>query len=519
MKCDGNKPMCNQCVRFNRTEECEYSEVSTPSTARVLEQHIARLQSRIHELEQDDPSAVRLHDPHAAYKQSEASTSRPQAGQEWWDMPEPPPQITRNIVNRFLPFATTFGFFFDKSAFLTALFSPTVSKPRPPIVLRNVVYLWGVQLSTEQEVQSRVPIFLNRALRSIHVALSTAQQQDTLYVLQAEILLAYFFFHNGRLAEGKFHSNAAVSLAIMCNLHKVAAPQRRGSQDVLFDANTFLPPPRDAVEEGERIHAFWTTFVLDKCWIVALGSPSILIEDQGNSSTRIDSPWPQNMEHYGQRPISPNPGCTISKFLETLSSGNDGGDSSRLATLAKAAALYERADRLASLWEKDIMANQEDFVQLDSCIERFKQTLPAPERLQSPSIEMLHSLLVVHTLSQCATIQLHVRFVMQSSASRGRCLSAANAVVRIAQVLPIQQMRNVSPIMAVFYTSTHDILLGGLRSLRSMRSDWASSSAMPGYEALETTLKHLVTITEHFAISSPIMNSQLAKIRQAHAST
>lgn len=178
--------------------------------------------------------------------------------------------------------------------------------------------------------------------------------------------------------------------------------------------------------------------------------------------------------------MSPNPGRTISKFLETLTTGNDGGDSSRLATLAKAAALYERADRLASLWEKgrlkysianhmglidpilDVMSDQEDFVQLDACIERFKQTLPAPDRVQSPSIEMLHSLLVVHTLSQCATIQLHVRFVMQSSASRGRCLSAANAIVRIAQVLPVQQMRHVSPIMAVSvsgwsYTYPHEI--------------------------------------------------------------
>jgi len=273
------------------------------------------------------------------------------------------------------------------------------------------------------------------------------------------------------------------------------------------------------MEEGERIHAWWTTFVLDKCWIVALGSPSLIIEEQDNSSTRIDTPWPKNMEYYGQRPMSPNPGRTVQKFLDTLSSGNDGGDSSRLATLAKAAVLYERADRLASFWEKNIMAYQEDFVQLDGCIERFKQTLPAPERLQNPSMEMLHGLLVVHTLTQCATIQLHVRFVMQSSTSRSRCLSAANAVVRIAQVLPIQQMRYVSPIIAVFYTSVNDVLLGGLRSLRSMRSAWASSSAMPGDQVLEATLGQLVTITEHFATTSPIMNGQLAKIRQAHAST
>ena len=120
-----------------------------------------------------------------------------------------------------------------------------------------------------------------------------------------------------------------------------------------------------------------------------------------------------------------------------------------------------------------MMAHQEEFVQLDTCIERFKATLPVPERLQSPSIEMLHSLLVVHTLAQCATIQLHVRFVMQSSTSRSRCLTAANSVVRIAQTLPIQQMRYVSPIMAVsrhfprvgwscVYTHDNLIILSGL---------------------------------------------------------
>lgn len=170
-------------------------------------------------------------------------------------------------------------------------------------MLRNVVYLWGVQLSSERQYSSKVQVFLNRSLRTIHVALSAAQQQDTLYVLQAEILLAYFFFHNGRLAEGKFHSNAAVSLATMCNLHKVAAPRRTStssSGDILSEFSTFLPPPRDAMEEGERIHAWWTTFLLDKSWVVALGSPSIIVEDQESSTTRIDTPWPMSLEYYGQ---------------------------------------------------------------------------------------------------------------------------------------------------------------------------------------------------------------------------
>ena len=50
--------------------------------------------------------------------------------------------------------------------------------------------------------------------------------------------------------------------------------------------------------------------------------------------------------------MSPNSGRTVQRFLDSLLTANDGGDSSRLATLAKAAALYERADRLALFWEK-----------------------------------------------------------------------------------------------------------------------------------------------------------------------
>ena len=86
-KCDGNKPKCNQCLRFNRPEDCEYNEVVVPSTARVLEERAARLESRIQELQQDDPTLVRLHNP---YNQAPSGPN-----QEWWEVPDPPPRVAQ----------------------------------------------------------------------------------------------------------------------------------------------------------------------------------------------------------------------------------------------------------------------------------------------------------------------------------------------------------------------------------------------------------------------------------------
>lgn len=206
-------------------------------------------------------------------------------------------ELSTHSVQYFLREALKFGFFLDATRFVAAFASPTASRPRPPSVLRNAVYLWGINLSQDPQYTARESVFLGRALRSVHVALSTAheQQQNTLLVLQAEILLAYYFFHCNRLLEGKFHASAAVSLAIMCNLHQINTHQG-GFQSA---GQAFLPPPVDHTDEAERICAWWATFILDKSWVVALSAPAIINETQ-EPSTVIHTPWPLTIDQYAQ---------------------------------------------------------------------------------------------------------------------------------------------------------------------------------------------------------------------------
>lgn len=58
-----------------------------------------------------------------------------------------------------------------------------------------------------------------------------------------------------------------------------------------------LQEPRDQIEEGERINAFWAVFVMDRCLAVMLGPP-LVISDIDAPGMHIDTPWPLEMETY-----------------------------------------------------------------------------------------------------------------------------------------------------------------------------------------------------------------------------
>ncbi len=121
--------------------------------------------------------------------------------------------------------------------------------------------------------------------------------------MQAEVLLANYFFNANRQLEGVYHTNAAVSIAMASKLHTIRSAGRSRSGD----SSTYrLPPPADALEEGERINGFWTVFTLDRCWAIASGSPPAFTDDEA-TGTQIDTPWPMDLPMYQSVSISVSP--------------------------------------------------------------------------------------------------------------------------------------------------------------------------------------------------------------------
>ncbi|KAJ7771493.1 hypothetical protein B0H16DRAFT_1305750 [Mycena metata] len=53
LKCDGTRPVCNQCVKMNRDEECEYDDKKQKSRTQKLKEKLSALEQRLRELESE----------------------------------------------------------------------------------------------------------------------------------------------------------------------------------------------------------------------------------------------------------------------------------------------------------------------------------------------------------------------------------------------------------------------------------------------------------------------------------
>jgi hypothetical protein len=184
------------------------------------------------------------------------------------------------------------GLFLEKNRFLTAASHNQLS---PSLV--HVINLWGVTLSTHTRYDEE-PL-LNRTVQSISLALSNPERQGDAYThriietIQAEYLLSQYFFYKGRVLEGNLHMITAISMVVSTRMHQIGSPSMAGLRSSL------LEPPKDAVEEGERVHAFWAVLALNNCWTSIIGSTSNF-DYTTNEENRVDTPWPMDMEFYAQ---------------------------------------------------------------------------------------------------------------------------------------------------------------------------------------------------------------------------
>ncbi|KAK7024742.1 fungal-trans domain-containing protein [Favolaschia claudopus] len=555
VKCDEQRPKCGPCSRSLAFQDCEYDDAG-PSRIQMLEEQISILEARIHELENpSSPSdTVFLRNPFtrsqeespaSSHEQSMVSIQNPSEatgfGSAALDLSLsnvsnsaliPVAELGRLMHSFLYHHSSHFGLFLNVQSLEESLMGRT--EPRPTAALIDVVALLAISLSDSGPEFTSIyeSIYLSRALRTSVEALSPGAHQQhrnsIIHAIQAEVLLSYYFLKNSRILEAKYHISAAVSLVLCSHLHRLGSahsdvdpPSTVNLLGAPSSTVSLLPPAQNSIEQNERINAFWTVLTLSCCWTTADGSPPNMLLAGGNGgagmNARVDTPWPADFNESGdtegvgsRMPPGNGETNTITAFLDGMEE-NDGNGLSLRALHSKAAILFEQAALVAERKRED------------SLLEKFKST-SLHAILTNNSVEgpRAREILVIHTLTHVATMQLHNPFIMEYHRSRLRVLDSARAVVGFLERLNLDrdEFSVVDPIMGTLLMATGQVLITELSLLRinnalsvSSLGDVANLQQEQSLiEAIETILKAM----KRFAVKCVLIESQLTAMQELY---
>ncbi|KAL0574729.1 hypothetical protein V5O48_007236 [Marasmius crinis-equi] len=339
--------------------------------------------------------------------------------------------------------------------------------------------------------------------------LASPHPKRVIHAIQAEVLLANYFFHTQRMLEGKYRLNTALSLIAGAGLHRIrSANSSRPS--------ALLPIPVDSVEEGEMINAFWTVYSMHNVWdSIQPGSGPVVFDRDGQ---RVDVPWPLDMTDYeqdenGTTPL-PSGYSTVRNFLSSVPTVSGRG-TSLMAMYSKASILFCRATSLAGS-SRTIDMNgsaRESFIasfdDLDGLIDSFTGELPPLHRHSSNT--GIHLAILTHTLTYTSTIQLHSTFSRSDVRSHRKSLAAARAAVDLVSSIPEieDDPRSPNPIMAVLWGIIGHVLADELRRLRAN----PRSAPAERRKDLAGMLEGLLAAMEAFGGFSALMAYEAEQLR------
>ncbi|KAJ7444248.1 hypothetical protein B0H11DRAFT_284953 [Mycena galericulata] len=512
IKCDGRTP-CNRC-RGRSNDGCEYQHGSqVPSTktqdqrvprasrTKALQDTIARLEARLRELEhpEDSASVVTLCYP---YLQSVPPALFIPSS------PSQDPDDTFTPTAKVIEMRLLEAFFAHGSEFGLFLKLGSASQLHLSSSLLNALYMWGAHLLSDP----REDQFQHMALE--YTSISTDIVRYFMQTIQAEVLLAYYFFHRGRFLQARTHTATAVALAIGGGLHQIRSLQHPEIPVVILGAKNAqsvrLREPIDAIEEDERINGFWAVFTLHNNLSAALG-PDSNWALQADDAMRIDTPWPKEGHEYQQQIASIAGDSTIRKYLNHQ--GTICQEDSMVTTHLKACILYQRSAEIHKRWLSSLPQQADsfsaDFQSVAWHVDSLRAQIAMSEDVRMP----VRQILLTRSLLNGATIKLYS--ICMGSNAKEICLTAARDMFRFPTT-DIRGLGYLTPMIPILWGIACSVLVEEINHIRS-----ASSTDCPSKVPWETEMEIYSRLQEAtaalgiFADDSPLMRYELNKVQEA----
>nr|XP_018265326.1 uncharacterized protein I303_01690 [Kwoniella dejecticola CBS 10117]OBR87484.1 hypothetical protein I303_01690 [Kwoniella dejecticola CBS 10117] len=218
---------------------------------------------------------------------------------------------------------------------------------RPSLALLNGMYLWATRMTASPNLSAMEAHFFAEACRHLD---SAGPNSDRLIdAVKAAMLLCAYSYTNGRHHEGWLIAGLAVRLVTSTGLHQISSLTFRPTHaDNPFLRNRvhLLPPPEDAVELAERVHAFWCVYAIEKCGAFATGFPSSLRDEE------IATPFGRPLDQIASQSVTLQDDVTVRDLYKGTAHPHPDGDSPYIRWI-KAVTILERSSKLAFLTPTD----------------------------------------------------------------------------------------------------------------------------------------------------------------------
>ncbi|KAJ3751626.1 hypothetical protein EV360DRAFT_89545 [Lentinula raphanica] len=454
---------------------------------------------------------------------SEQKSSASPAGEPRIALP-----ATQNLLEWFFTHALSFGFFLNIPRFTNSALLPLdfghQSRPCPGLL--STVYLWGIHLSPQTQHKDLEHTLLIRALQDTASDLSNSNPHPHrfMHAIQAETLLAYYFFRNGRILEAKRHSSSAASLVLGCGLNTLRSSQQQGQwapnsiSASVPDGWIRLSPSQDAIEEGERINAFWTVFMLHRDLAVAVDPPRSVCDVFDAPGCQIDTPWPLDMDTYKKNVLPPHGSFTVHDYLNHIQQREDEHQLlSTMNVVTKASLLLHQASFVAGQYYTNMPARDAQtlfaaFQSVQHLIESLHSRISPLEDINTgtQSISTIRAIHLAHCLIHGSIIRLNETFAETDVDCRQTCVKSAQALIH-GRGLNVAEFGCVNPIVGTLWALACQTLDREILHLRSMRSDAHLHAMDKGDLLLEredsllTSLEQGLSTLTFFSTNSALM--------------
>ncbi|KAJ6522470.1 hypothetical protein B0H19DRAFT_656085 [Mycena capillaripes] len=545
IRCDGGRPVCGPCKRVPKADQCEYTDAM--SRTQELEHTVYRLQDRLNELQsvagpsnytriaRASPDHSSRSSPFSESSSSDVSPtfgtfvtgsqSSPSSENSFRSSQmehtrrhekEPPLATIQTLLQYFLPHATQFGFFLHPHRFRDAALLPLPfgDERRPSPALLYVVYLWGAHLSRSPSLLSSEHVFLKCAQQ--HISTEVSHPRHLVHTIQAQVLLSTYLLRTKRFLEAEFYANGAATLALGYQLHKIrsARPSTPPLLGVPVLVEVYPSPPADAVEEGERIRAFWAVTSLQSNLNISHDSASASFCILESPGTGIDTPWPLEIADYeaGALPHNYEGQDSIRHFLT-----DDVFRANPICMLhAKASVLLYRATRLGAGWSpnlkpQELAAYTTSYIWLDRRITTFWEALPPIYAFYGDSAAA-RTLALTHALTAATAIRLHRSPAAADAEAQAKCLFAARQVLDVLGDTLVGDQAIAHPVVGALCALACRVLMDEMRRARTFHAGWGVDI---GEEAeLVAELRAGMATMAVYSAGCPLVEYQLHKLQQ-----